>query len=149
VEFALTSESHAGLTEWATRRSRQSAGFLGPRVTQSMGEEELGLGRAADKAVPPVGATVKARLRKSGLGGPPGEDWAQARFVFFFFLFIYFFTFFSPLSNSSLNLILWPIYPQMILRHKQYYFVDIFIFIIFISFLFLVSILEFPLGFKF
>jgi hypothetical protein len=62
VEFALTSGSHAGVTEWAARRSCQSAGFLGPRVNQSTGEEELGLGHAADKAVLPVGAAVKARL---------------------------------------------------------------------------------------
>jgi hypothetical protein len=46
--------------------------------------EERGLGRAADKAAPPVGAAVKAGLRRSGLGGPPGADSAHARFVFFF-----------------------------------------------------------------
>jgi hypothetical protein len=121
VEFTLTSGFHAGVTEWVARRSRQAASFPGPRVNQSTGDEELGLGRAADNAVPPVGDAVKAGLHKSGLGGPPGADSAQARFVFYFFLFIYFFTFFCPLSisslNSSLNLNLWPIYPQMILRH--------------------------------
>jgi hypothetical protein len=64
------------------------AGFPGLRVNQSTGEEELGLGRAADKAVPPVGAAVKAGLHRSELGGLPGADSAQARFVFFF-LFIF------------------------------------------------------------
>jgi hypothetical protein len=88
VEFALTSGSHAGVTEWAARRSRQAAGFLGPRVNQSTSEEELGLGRAVDKAVPLVGAAVKVGLRRSELGGPAGADSAQARFVFFF-LFIF------------------------------------------------------------
>jgi hypothetical protein len=43
------------------------------------------------KAAPPVSAAVKARLRRSGLGGPPGADSAQDRFVFFFFYL--FFTF--------------------------------------------------------
>jgi hypothetical protein len=35
VELAQTSGSHAEVTEWAARRLCQSAGFLGPRVSQS------------------------------------------------------------------------------------------------------------------
>jgi hypothetical protein len=37
--------------------------FPRPACQLEHGEKELGLGRAADKAVPPVGATVEAGLR--------------------------------------------------------------------------------------
>jgi hypothetical protein len=45
--------------------------FPGPACQPEHGEKKLGLGRAADKAVPPVGATVGAGLRGGkGLMGP-------------------------------------------------------------------------------
>jgi hypothetical protein len=76
-------------------RARVDDYLVGPSGRRQV--EERGLGRAADKAVLPVGVAVKAVLCRSGLGGLLGADLAQARFVFFFFfLFIYFSLYFLP-----------------------------------------------------
>jgi hypothetical protein len=80
-----------------------------------------------------------ATRNPTGMGRP--RKWAQAAFSLiplpFLFIFLIFSSFPNSNLNPSLNLNLWRIYPQMILRHKQYFFGYIFIYYyIFISFLF-------------
>jgi hypothetical protein len=64
-----------------------------------------------------LGCAVGAMI---GIVGPRARVLAQNMYSFFLFII-------SNL-NPSLNLNLWPIYSQMILCHKQYYFGDIFIY---------------------
>jgi dolichol kinase len=70
--------------------------------------------------------------------GRPKQD-----FFLFSFLFLFLSLFKFKLCSNLIQTLVTK-YSRMILRHKQYYFEDILLFILFfISFLFLVSLLEF------
>jgi hypothetical protein len=88
----------------------QTTGYAGPTVSDEKTSPDA-------RGVIYLGCAVRAMI---GIVGPRARVLAQSLYSFFLFII-------SNL-NPSLNLNLWPIYSQMILCHKQYYFGDIFIY---------------------